>query len=346
MKKIKFIPLILNILLSFSWLIATAQVGIGTTNPSTSSMLDIQSTSKGILIPRVTTTQRNTIAGVEGLLVFDSSTKSFWYYNNVWVELTTGTSATNKIQDSDGDTKIEVENIGDEDKIRISTANATGDASVERITVDNTGVTELGTPSLNYTKITSDGSLSYVGTATRWEDLQVPVTGVKIKKVLNEPDWDDFIGSTAILWFEKGESQDVVFTVQMPHKWREGTPIFPHVHWTSGRNSDPAPGSARVKWGLEYYWANVGDVFPTTTPIIYGNTAPTSSSGVIALREHVITPLGSIVGTGNHNLSSMIICRLFRVNDGDYNGDAGLLEIDFHYEVDSDGSNQEYTKQN
>lgn len=55
-----------------------AQIGIGTTNPDAASMLDIQSTSKGILIPRMTTSQRTNITSpVSGLLVFDSITQSF-----------------------------------------------------------------------------------------------------------------------------------------------------------------------------------------------------------------------------------------------------------------------------
>lgn len=68
--------------------IAFAQnsVGIGTTSPNTSAALDISSTTKGLLIPRMTTAQRNAIVSpAAGLMVFDSNTNSFWYYsNNVW----------------------------------------------------------------------------------------------------------------------------------------------------------------------------------------------------------------------------------------------------------------------
>ena len=37
-------------------------VGVGTTSPHTSAALDISSTSKGLLIPRMTTAQRDAIA--------------------------------------------------------------------------------------------------------------------------------------------------------------------------------------------------------------------------------------------------------------------------------------------
>jgi hypothetical protein len=39
-----------------------SQVGIDTTNPNVTSILDISSTNKGILIPRMTVTQRIAIA--------------------------------------------------------------------------------------------------------------------------------------------------------------------------------------------------------------------------------------------------------------------------------------------
>jgi len=59
-----------------------AQVGIGTTNPDTKAALDISSNSKGLLIPRMTTAQRDAITSpTEGLIVFNSDTKRIEVYN-------------------------------------------------------------------------------------------------------------------------------------------------------------------------------------------------------------------------------------------------------------------------
>lgn len=60
-----------------------AQVGIGTTTPDASSALDITSTTKGLLIPRMTETQRNAITSVvTGLMIYQTDdTAGFYYYN-------------------------------------------------------------------------------------------------------------------------------------------------------------------------------------------------------------------------------------------------------------------------
>lgn len=51
---------------------SNAQVGIGTTVPDNSSVLDISSTDKGLLVPRMTTTQRDAISSpAKGLIVYN-----------------------------------------------------------------------------------------------------------------------------------------------------------------------------------------------------------------------------------------------------------------------------------
>jgi len=56
-------------------------VGIGTTTPSSAAALEIRSTSKGFLLPRLTTAQINAIANPEpGLMVFNTTTQKFCGY--------------------------------------------------------------------------------------------------------------------------------------------------------------------------------------------------------------------------------------------------------------------------
>jgi len=78
----------------------TAQVAINTTgdNPDPSAILDLQSTTKGFLVPRVTSAERNLIGTTQsGLLVYDLTTESFWYYDNTqagWVDMGSGPGVT------------------------------------------------------------------------------------------------------------------------------------------------------------------------------------------------------------------------------------------------------------
>ena len=80
-----------------------AQVAINTTGdePNANAMLDVSATAKGVLIPRISTTDRtgmNLTTTEDGLVVYDTDTKSFWYWNgNAWNDL--GNSAANEDQD-------------------------------------------------------------------------------------------------------------------------------------------------------------------------------------------------------------------------------------------------------
>ena len=65
------------------------KVGIGTTTPDYSAALDIVSTTKGLLIPRMDSTARKAISDPAiGLMVFDSTTNSFWFHSGAaWREI-------------------------------------------------------------------------------------------------------------------------------------------------------------------------------------------------------------------------------------------------------------------
>lgn len=75
----KGISLILGI---FICSMVQAQMGIGTTSPSSGAQLEIASTSKGLLIPRMTGAQMRAISSpARGLKVYNTNTNSLYYYN-------------------------------------------------------------------------------------------------------------------------------------------------------------------------------------------------------------------------------------------------------------------------
>ena len=95
---------------------AQGNVGIGTTSPDASALLDLTSTSRGLLVPRMTEAQKNAISTpATGLLIYETNTATtgiyagtgptFWFYTGTlwepflgggWLLLgNSGTSPTN-----------------------------------------------------------------------------------------------------------------------------------------------------------------------------------------------------------------------------------------------------------
>ena len=88
--KFSFMKKILSLLLLVIPCIVMSQnVGIGTATPNASAQLDIQSTSKGLLVPRMTDVQMKAIASpAKGLLVFNSTDSSFYMRRDSgWVNI-------------------------------------------------------------------------------------------------------------------------------------------------------------------------------------------------------------------------------------------------------------------
>src|SRR4030095_3440485 len=117
-------PIIFFLILIFPFSQLFSQVGISTSPiiPNISSMLDIVSTSKGILIPRMTSAERNLIGSpATSLLIYNTTIGSYEYYNGTtWMAIAAG--KLKELSDADGDTKINVEPTADADIIQF-TAN-------------------------------------------------------------------------------------------------------------------------------------------------------------------------------------------------------------------------------
>jgi len=97
MKKIIFVYAFIFLLAITGNNILNAQsVAINTdgTTPNSSAILDIKSITKGLLIPRMTSLQRTAISSpANGLMVFDITTNSLWFYNGTaWNVLSAGSS--------------------------------------------------------------------------------------------------------------------------------------------------------------------------------------------------------------------------------------------------------------
>jgi hypothetical protein len=83
------------LLVSSVW--AQQNVGIGTNTPHPTALLELYSTSKGLLIPRMTQAERDAISSpATGLLIYQTdNTPGFYYWNGTaWIPLLSSSSGS------------------------------------------------------------------------------------------------------------------------------------------------------------------------------------------------------------------------------------------------------------
>lgn len=167
-----------------------------------------------------------------------------------------------------------------------------------------------------------------------YDDFQIPATNIKINPAVSYPAFDYAeVGFS----FRDAQSDYLIMSGQLPHRWKEGSDIYPHIHWIQALNLN-------VVWQLEYRWYNVGDNVPGSWTL-HGTSlrqAKLYTSGSM----HQITGFDKIRGEGK-TISSLIDFKITRLgNDGSDNYTAAALfkGFDFHIIIDSFGSSEEYHK--
>jgi hypothetical protein len=64
-------------------------LGIGTSSPAAGTILDVQSTTKGVRFPNMTTTQKNAMTGAAGAVIFDTTLAKLCVYTGAaWQTIT------------------------------------------------------------------------------------------------------------------------------------------------------------------------------------------------------------------------------------------------------------------
>ena len=152
-----------------------AQVGIGTTSPDASASLELQSTTKGFLPPRMDSDARNNInSPAEGLTIYNTDEKCLqWYDTNGWYDGCSGATygvitsldcdnATNNGTLTNGQTAAGVDS-----EIAYTGGNGLSYSDQE---VNSTGVTGLTATLSAGNFATGAGSLTYTITGTPASD--------------------------------------------------------------------------------------------------------------------------------------------------------------------------------
>lgn len=173
----------------------------------------------------------------------------------------------------------------------------------------------------------------------QWDDLVVPLDRAGTGGGGNAPTWATISGGVQAWRFDEGVTDVLYFSAQLPHSYKEGTTIYPHLHILADAN----PGANnKAKWTLEYFWSNIDGAAiagTTTDPILY-------TVGAADALVHRILDFTAIVGT-NMKVSSILQCTLSRLGaDGadTYAGNIFALSFDVHFQKDTNGSNARSVK--
>jgi microcystin-dependent protein len=137
--------------------LARAQVGLNNPNPDPSSILDLKSTDKGLLIPRMSTGERNAMAigtpmPAKGLLVFDTSLDRIYFWDG-----TKWRAANVVVADSTGTN--EVLRVGT--RMSIGSGYTTSQPASNSLLVE--GAIGIGTNNLGSDKLSVDGTTKLNG---------------------------------------------------------------------------------------------------------------------------------------------------------------------------------------
>lgn len=195
----------------------------------------------------------------------------------------------------------------------------------------------------DYSEWDENGFMSLTGDAVAWDDLLFPVSSIRLTSVgINPPLESATILPGVTYAFEDkglaGQEQSIVFVVQLPHSYKEGSDIYFHIHYAY----PIAQNNTRSLWKLEYDWQNDGGTFNTGTSTVSCYTDYTDGTTL----KNKLSSFGVISGAGK-DISSILVCRLYRnssdVSDN-YTAQINLLEVDVHIENDTLGSRTQFNK--
>jgi len=158
-----------------------AQKGIGINDPNPQAALHIVSPDKGVLLPQISLTTSTTFLGGAtatashtGMLVYNTNTatntgllgEGYYFWNSTHWERFQGSA--DALTDLDNDTKIQVEETGDDDTIRFDTAGTeilrvnTSDTFIYNdVTIGDPVYTVIGTPEVILTSANPSGFEAY-----------------------------------------------------------------------------------------------------------------------------------------------------------------------------------------
>ncbi len=167
-------------------------------------------------------------------------------------------------------------------------------------------------------------------TDTSWDDMKFPFTRDK-QGQSSKPDYD--FTNMGLLFPYDDPAEIVYITSQMLHAWKQGTTIYPHIHYIQ-------EGADQPTFKMDYRFFNTGDLQPGSfTTVTFDNHVFDYASGDL----HQIASIDGGISMEGLTLSCLMDMKVYR-DDDLIEADVLGKEFDIHYEINSFGSEEEYIK--
>jgi len=157
------------------------------------------------------------------------------------------------------------------------------------------------------------------------EDLRFPATLAK-QGANSKPLFD--YNEIALIFPENDETHVAHYIAQLPHAYKPGSNVKPHVHLRLTKAGTP-------KFVMLYKWynANGGGVPDVWQEIVLERSTAVWSEGIISSMIYALTPID---GTGKIESSIMLI-KLYRQTGDGYSGNVLVDEFDVHFVAEKFG---------
>jgi hypothetical protein len=198
--------------------------------------------------------------------------------------------------------------------------------------------TDLVAPSDLNVDCGTDKTVALVETV--WDDFVVPVTAIRLSGA--NPADEVSYKSGMVISFDNTVDEYAYFVIQLPHRYKEGTDIIFHIHWTV-KTSGAGVGAENVKWIFTY---------SASSPASPAESWPAASTATVTIDvqndsadDHLIDTIATMTGT-NFKISEVIICSLQRDTTvaNNYSDEVYVVSMDVHFEIDTMGSRQVLAK--
>lgn len=176
---------------------------------------------------------------------------------------------------------------------------------------------------------------------TVWDDIRITPSAFDFAGTSDPTNVAVTIGGRTYRLFEFATNDEAFVTVQMPHGYKRGSVLRPHLHWTPGTRGNEEAGKT-VAWQADISHAKLNTAFSNFATVSLTATTPANAVDGI----HLIGPSADYVVPADFGESGMLLIRLYRTTGDTWVGNTTgnlplLLEFDIHFQSDKMGSDDE-----